>query len=226
MGDPAWPCAHQPDHINPTTGLRLPTGGKPRDRIATPAEARVLVGALAPRDQAALALAVYAGLRLGELMALSWEDVDLKACTLAVRRAWDAPARQFVSPKSKAGTRTVPIMGRLGAVLRDHRVLQDHPRRGLLLPSADPDVPEPPKRLTDRMARCWREAGIAHLGFHEARHTAASLFIAAGLNAKTVSTYLGHANIATTFDRYGHLFPGSEVEARGLLDAYMDSQDG
>lgn len=222
----AWAIPRGLARTNPTTGLRLPTGGKPRDRIATPAEARVLIGALVPRDQAALALAVYAGLRLGELMALSWEDVDLEAGTLAVRRAWDAPAAQFVSPKSRAGRRTVPITDRLAVVLRDHRVLQDHPRTGLLFPSSDPDVPERPKRLTDRMARCWRQAGLAHLGFHEARHTAASLFIAAGLNAKTVSAYLGHANIATTFDRYGHLFPGSEVEARGLLDAYMESQDG
>ncbi len=56
---------------------------------------------------------------------------------------------------------------------------------------------------------------------HEARHTAASLFIAAGLNAKTVSTYLGHASLVVTFDRYGRLFPGAENEARGLLDSYL-----
>lgn len=47
------------------------------------------------------------------------------------------------------------------------------------------------------------------------------MFIAAGLNAKTVSTYLGHASISITLDRYGHLFPGSEVEARELLNAFL-----
>ena len=69
----------------------------------------------------------------------------------------------------------------------------------------------------ERMGRRWRDAGLNPLGFHEARHTAASMFIAAGLNAKTVSTYLGHANIAVTFDRYGHLF--SRLGGRGARAA-------
>ena len=68
-----------------------------------------------------------------------------------------------------------------------------------------------------------RDTMLTPLGFHEARHTAASIFIAAGLNAKTVATYLGHANISVTFDRYGHLMPGSEPEARGLLDAFLEN---
>ncbi len=45
--------------------------------------------------------------------------------------------------------------------------------------------------------------------------------IAAGVNAKALSTYMGHANIGITLDRYGHLMPGNEEEAAGLLDAYL-----
>ena len=45
--------------------------------------------------------------------------------------------------------------------------------------------------------------------------------IAAGVNAKALCTYMGHANIATTMDRYGHLMPGNEAEAADLLDAYL-----
>ena len=56
---------------------------------------------------------------------------------------------------------------------------------------------------------------------HECRHTFASLMIAAGVNAKALSTFMGHASITITLDRYGHLFPGSEEEAAGLLDAYL-----
>jgi len=54
---------------------------------------------------------------------------------------------------------------------------------------------------------------------HECRHTFASLMIAAGVNAKALSTYMGHATI--TLDRYGHLMPGNEAEAAGLLDTYL-----
>ena len=45
--------------------------------------------------------------------------------------------------------------------------------------------------------------------------------IAAGVNAKALSVYMGHANISVTMDRYGHLMPGNEEEAAGLLDAYL-----
>jgi integrase len=47
------------------------------------------------------------------------------------------------------------------------------------------------------------------------------MLIGAGVNAKALSTYLGHASITITFDRYGHLMPGSESEAVGLMDAYL-----
>jgi integrase len=57
-------------HLNPCNGLRLPTGENARDRIATPSEAATLIAAMQPKDRAALGFAVYAGLRLGELLAL------------------------------------------------------------------------------------------------------------------------------------------------------------
>jgi hypothetical protein len=48
--------------------------------------------------------------------------------------------------------------------------------------------------------------------------------IAAGVNAKALSTFMGHATISITLDRYGHLMPGSEEEAAGMLDAYLEAQ--
>lgn len=56
---------------------------------------------------------------------------------------------------------------------------------------------------------------------YEARHTFASLLIAAGANAKAITTYMGHSSIRVTFDRYGHLMPGSDAEVAGLLDGYL-----
>ena len=92
----------------------------------------------------------------------------------------------------------------------------------MLFPGADGVRPIHPTSLREATAKAWQAAGLEPLGFHEARHTAASVFIASGMNAKTVSTILGHASIAITFDRYGHLFPGTEDEARGLIDAYLE----
>jgi integrase len=211
--------------VNPTKGLRLPSGERARTRIATPAEAAALIAALRPQDQAAFGLAVYAGLRMGELLALEWGDVDLERSTARVRRAWDHVAREFVEPKSRAGARTVPLASRLVTLLADHRVLMNHPEVGLLFPGRGDAQPVHPTSLRESVAKVLEARGLRALGFHEARHTAASVFIASGMNAKTVSALLGHASIAITFDRYGHLFAGAEHEARGLLDAYLE-RDG
>jgi integrase len=51
------------------------------------------------------------------------------------------------------------------------------------------------------------------------------LLIAAGVNAKAITSYLGHASIQTTFDLYGHLMPGNEDEAVALVDAYLKRSD-
>ena len=48
------------------------------------------------------------------------------------------------------------------------------------------------------------------------------MMIAAGVNATALSTYMGHAGVAIPYDRYGHLMPGTEAEAAGLLDAYLE----
>jgi integrase len=73
----------------------------------------------------------------------------------------------------------------------------------------------------DRAKRSWKNAGLDPIGLHETRHTYASLMIAAGVNAKALSEFLGHASIAITLDRYGHLMPGAHGEAASLLDAYL-----
>ncbi|MGC1853692.1 MAG: site-specific integrase [Solirubrobacterales bacterium] len=212
-------------HVNPCVGLRLPAGQKTRDRIASPAEAERLIAAMRPNDRATLGLAVYAGLRLGELLALDVAAVDLDGGWIHVHRSWDRGTKQFIPTKSRK-PRSVPIIDRLAALLVDHLVLLDHPSDGLLFPSTNnPEWPTDPGILRRRTYARWEEAGLKPLGFHEGRHTFASIGIAAGLNAKTLSTYLGHATITITLDRYGHLMPGSEVEARAMLDAYLDGSE-
>jgi integrase len=75
--------------------------------------------------------------------------------------------------------------------------------------------------LLARSRKAWDAADLARIGLHEARHTFASLAIAAGMNAKSLSSYMGHSSVVITLDRYGHLMPGNEAEAAGLLDAYL-----
>jgi len=202
--------------INPTTGLELPAIRSRRDRIASPAEAQQLLDALPEADRPLWAVALYAGLRRGELRALRWEDVDLIAGVIRVQRGWDEVEGE-IEPKSATGRRTVPIPGALRGHLEAQWVRGGTGR----LVFGQNDRPFAPKPLRGRAVRSWDAAGLTPISLHECRHTYASFMIAAGVNAKSLSTYLGHANISTTFDLYGHLMPGNEAEAAGLLDEFL-----
>ena len=67
-------------------------------------------------------------------------------------------------------------------------------------------------RTNDRAAKIWRAADLPTIMLHEARHTYASFMIAAGVNAKALSTFMGHANIRITLDLYGHMFQARRMK--------------
>ena len=209
--------------VNPATGLELPAVRGRRERIASPEEAARLLVAVPENDRAIWATAAYAGLRAGELQALEHDDIDLDAGYIHVRRSWD-PREGAVEPKSRAGTRSVPIVAALRAPLAAH--LLRPPRRSGLVFGKTETAPFDPRLVARRAERAWTAAGVTPIGFHPLRHTCASIFIAAGVNAKALSTFLGHASISITLDRYGHLFPGSGDEAVALVDAYLERTTG
>jgi integrase len=207
--------------VNPTSGLELPAVRGRRDRIASPEEAAKLVEALLERDRALWATALYAGLRRGELQALRWEDVDLAKGVIRVERAWDVREGE-IEPKSRAGRRTVPIAAVLRDSLVEHKRRRERGERVFGRPDGKAfDGPT----VDERAKKAWREAGLEPITLHEGRHTFASLMIAAGVNAKALATYMGHASVTITYDRYGHLMPGNEDEAAALLDAYFARAD-
>ena len=208
--------------VNPTQRVALPKDRRRRDRVAEPREVQALLAVLPDAHRAIWTAAVYSGLRRGELQALGWDCVDLDDGILSVERSWDRVAG-FVSPKSRSGERRVPIPTLLRHELLEHRL-----RQGLggeeLVCSLDGERPFDPPNTLRIVRRAWKAAGLRPIGFHECRHTYASLMIAAGVNAKALSTYMGHSSITVTLDRYGHLMPGNEAEAAGRLDRYLERE--
>jgi integrase len=76
-----------------------------------------------------------------------------------------------------------------------------------------------------RARAAWKTAELREIGFHEARHSAASMWIASGWSVKVVSELIGHASIAITLDRYGHLFPAALDGASAAFAAYLAAAD-
>lgn len=220
--------------VNPTTGVEIPAVRGRRDRIASPREAATLIAALPESERAIWATALYAGLRRGELMALEWGDVDLEGGIIHVRRSWDI-REGIIEPKSRAGWRSVPMAG----VLREYLVARKRHStwsKGLAF-GRSPTQPFEPVTLAYRARKAWAKTNeyetkraldggrepylLEPITLHEARHTFASLMIAAGVGAKELSAYMGHASVMITLDRYGHLMPGNEREAAERLDSYL-----
>lgn len=205
--------------VNPTEGLALPAVRMTRSRVARVEEAAALIAAVPAGDAAIWATALYAGLRLGELRALRWRDVDFDAGVIRVRRGWDRKVGP-IAPKSRAGDRRVPLSGQLRMHLLAHRLAQ-RPGRGELVFARSNGQPFTPA-VVDRARKAWKKAKLDPIGLHECRHVYASFMIAAGVNPKALSTYMGHTSIVVTLDRYGHLMPGNESEAAGMLSAYLE----
>jgi integrase len=117
----------------------------------------------------------------------------------------------------------VPITILLRDQLVEHKMATGREGDQLLFGRTSADASNG-KVMQDRADDAWAKAGLNRITPHQCRHTFASLMIAAGVDAKALSTYMGHANIAVTLDLYGHLMPGSEAEAAGLLDTYLAAQ--
>jgi integrase len=156
---PFSPCQH----------VRVPRGGNKRERVATPDEAAALLAALPDSERALWAAAFYAGLRMGELRALRWSDVDLGNHVLQVARSWDDEAGELHEAKSRAGTRTVTIIPELRPHLAAHKLATG--RRGDdLVFGATADIAPIRTTIRSRARRAWATAGLQPITPHECPH--------------------------------------------------------
>jgi integrase len=176
-----------------------------------------------PNDARALwATALLAGLRRGELRALRWRDIDLDENVLRIERGWDDVEGEQ-DGKTRAARRTVPLVGDLRALLVAQRLATGR-SGGDLVFGITADEPFDPSTIRRRALKAWKSAGLTPIGLHECRHTFASFLIASDNNIKAISTYMGHASVTITIDRYGHLLPDATDESRMRLQSFLDRQ--
>lgn len=209
--------------VNPTRDLELPAPNAKEVEIVAPDVAAQLLEVLPAEDRALWATALYAGLRYGELRALRWSAVDLAGGSIRVTESWD-PKDGAIAPKTKNSQRTTPLPGLLRDYLMEHRIGAGEPPVDALVFGDNNGKPFQAATIYRRADRAWEAQALGRLRLHQARHTYASFMIAAGVNAKALSSFMGHSSIKVTFDLYGHLMPGTEAEAAALLDTYLTAQ--
>jgi integrase len=212
---------------NPAAGLRLGGGTTRADpaemrRALDENQLRRLVEETPERWRLLVRFLAQTGLRVGELIALRWGDVDLGSRRLSVRRR--LYRGRLDAPKSSYGIRQVPISTRVAQDLLRFR----GPGAGDEAPVFSGPEGRPLRAefvLRSVVKPAAKRAGVPWAGVHRLRHTCASIHFRSGWNAKQVQVVLGHHSPAFTLATYVHLVPDDLPEPRFLHDeAAPDSQ--
>ncbi len=149
-------------------------------------------------------LCLYSGLRIGELMALTWESIDLAEGLLSVTGSchdcWgeDGYEKRIEPPKTKSSARIIPLPKQIIGVLKEAKVGSC----GRYVIGGDRLVSVRSYQRTFELL--LKKLQIPHRGFHALRHTFATRAIECGVDVKTLSELLGHKNPAVTLNRYVH----------------------
>ena len=188
---------------NPCRKIRLMRENA-EQRVLSRPEQEALRQCAAPRDVPAL-LALYTGMRLGEICALMWQDVDWQRKTITVRRT--------VQRIGQSGGKTALVVGTPKTV-KSRRVIPLpefllHRLSRIRLSSEDDWVfgrgrTAEPRTIQRRFGRLCKRLGLAGVHFHTLRHTFATRMMELGVDVKTVSALLGHSSAKTTLDLYAH----------------------
>ncbi len=182
---------------------------KPEFDFFTFEEAGRVLAAAEGEGRTTILVALRTGMRQGEILALRWEDVDLVAGRINVRRnvVWG----HLGTPKSGKG-REIALGHEVLAALKSHR----HLRGPLVFCNGDGEMLTPGE-LKWPLWRACKKAGLRFVGWHVLRHTFASHLAMRGAPLKAIQELLGHATIMMTM-RYAHLAPEVAREAVCLLD--------
>ncbi len=155
-------------------------------------------------------LCLYSGLRIGELIALQWSDIDFSKGILTVSKScYDGKDGLIIDePKTASSCRTIPLPKQLFPILRGIRKKSDS-----LFVVSNHGKPVSVRSYQRSFELILKKLKIAHRGFHSLRHTFATRALECGMDVKTLSEILGHKNPTVTLNRYAH----SLIEHKTLM---------
>jgi integrase len=171
------------------------------------------------------------GMRRGEALGLTWDDLDLEGGHLSVKKTRIMNGYQTLlsTPKTRKGRRLIALDPATTAALKKLRAVQmeEHLRQGVSWNETNPvfiredGEPYHPERVSKLFAKGAKKAGLPIIRLHDLRHTYATLALVAGVHPKVVSERLGHANIGITLDCYSHCLPTLSEEAATRVAALV-----
>lgn len=205
---------------------------KHEPKFLSPEEARAFLTAVqGHRLEALFVIALYVGLRQGELLGLRWVDVDLKLGTLTVSGQLQRidGKLQRVEPKTETSRRRVVIPEDALEVLRSHLARQENERRSAGRQWIESDMVFTTTIGTMLDARNLLKAfygilakgEVPKLRFHDLRHSMATLLISTGAQSKLIQEIGGWSNNRTVMDTYGHVFQSAKADAAVMMNEIL-----
>lgn len=178
-------------------------------------------------------LCMYTGLRIGELCALQWKDVNISDRYISVSKNvqritnqnidnTNKTSLQICTPKTEYSTRTIPLAYNLCALLEKYIAHVDKEHYIITNSSKIPD----PRTVENRYKKYLLYANIPQKNFHVLRHTFASRCIEAGMDVKSLSIILGHSNISITMNRYVHPSESYKLEQIDKVSSHYGQNNG
>jgi integrase len=220
--------------FNPASRVKPPKVQKKQAACYDMDQVKAMLKALEteePKYRVIVIMALLTGLRRGELMGLTWQDVDFDGGTLMVRQASQyLPGKgTFVKePKNESSQRLLALPSSLVNILRQYKREQAEHRLkvGDLWQGSDrlfttwDGQPMHPDTISSWFPKFLKRHGLPHLPFHGLRHTAATLLINKGIPLKNVSGRLGHADVGTTGNIYSHFLQSADRVIADTLDEF------
>ncbi len=212
-------------------------GHKKEVKILNDKEAKQLAGYLDkldnPRWKIALLIALFMGIRRGELAGLEWKDIDFENKTMTIARSvQDIVGFGIITkePKTENSKRTISMPDKLIEYLHEYEAWWQNQKKYLGDRLGDTDrlfCTEDGKDICPGLLRVWLQKTLARAGLpivtlHSLRHTNITLQLMAGVDMKTVSARAGHSKASTTSDFYSHFLKNSDIHASEVINKIFE----
>jgi len=210
-----WGYANQ----NPAENIALPRIENPDIPFLAPEQMRELIEATDPQWKSLIALACMCGLRKGECLGLTWDNVLWKTHFIHVKQSlWNG---NLQTPKTKKSIAKIPMPRTVEALLLERMTISPASEMNLVFCRKD-GSPLRQEYVNHGILKPALEAtGLPRVTFHGLRHSFVAAHIAQETPMKVIQELARHSSIQTTLDRYGHLLPDSKEDAAAKLEDVM-----
>lgn len=212
---------------NPLDNVSPPAQIQPEIKVMSIDEQKQFIEALDDEYyRLAFLLTIHTGLRLGELLALRWKDIDFDKKILTVRCSVRRVSGELLiqEPKSKNSRRNIPLLKNILAELTTLKGSNNDPN-GIVFTNPYGFITEP-RYFTEQFKKILKKAKLDNsYNFHSLRHAFATRLIEAGENAKIVADLLGHSNVSFTLNTYAHALPEKKHSAIEKLRKIFENDD-